>query len=51
MKKKILIVITNYYPGISVDLLNSAQNVLKNFSKIKIIQIPGVFEIFYSLIK
>ena len=45
MKKKILIVITNYYPDISIDLLNNAQNVLKNFAKIKIIQVPGVFEI------
>ena len=45
MKKKILIVIASYYPGISVDLLNNAQNVLKNFAKIKIIQVPGVFEI------
>ena len=45
MKKKILIVIASYYPGISVDLLNNAQNVLKNFSKIKILKVPGVFEI------
>ena len=45
MKKKILIVIASYYPDISLALLNKAQNVLKNFSKIKIIQVPGVFEI------
>ena len=45
MKKKILIVIASYYPAISVDLLNNAQNILKNFSKIKTIQVPGVFEI------
>ena len=35
MKKKILIVITNYYPDISIDLLNNAQNVLKNFALVK----------------
>ena len=45
MKKKILIVIASYYPAISVDLLNNAQNILKNFSKIKILKVPGVFEI------
>ena len=45
MKKKILIVIASYYPDISLALLNKAQNVLKNFSKIQIIQVPGVFEI------
>ena len=46
MKKKILIVIANYYKKISNDLLKSA---LKNFNKdkftIKIINVPGVFEI------
>ena len=45
MKKKILIVITTYYPDISVDLLNTTQNKLKNFAKIKVLQVPGVFEI------
>ena len=45
MKKKILIVITTYYPDISVDLLNTAQNKLKKFAKIKVLQVPGVFEI------
>ena len=45
MRKKILIVITTYYPDISVDLLNSAQSKLKNFAKIKVLQVPGVFEI------
>ena len=46
MKKKILIVIANYYKKISNDLLKSA---LKNLNKdkftIKIINVPGVFEI------
>tara|TARA_B100000886_G_scaffold269502_1_gene193540 strand:- start:6 stop:392 length:387 start_codon:yes stop_codon:yes gene_type:complete len=45
MKKKILIVIANYYADISLGLLNSAKKVLpKNFN-IKIIKVPGVFEI------
>ena len=45
MKKKILIVIANYYKDISFGLLKSAQNDLpKNFI-IKIIRVPGVFEI------
>ena len=45
MKKKILIVIANYYADISIGLLNSAKKVLpKNFN-IKIIKVPGVFEI------
>ena len=46
MKKKILIVIANYYKKISNDLLKSA---LKNFNEkqfsVKIISVPGVFEI------
>ena len=45
MKKKILIVIADYYKNISIGLLKSAQNHLpKNFS-VKIIKVPGVFEI------
>ena len=45
MKKKILIVIADYYKDISIGLLKSAQNYLpKNFS-VKIIKVPGVFEI------
>ncbi len=45
MKKKILIVIADYYKDISIGLIKSAQNYLpKNFS-VKIIKVPGVFEI------
>ncbi len=46
MKKKILIVVASYYKKISNDLLNSALKNLnkKNFS-IKIITVPGAFEI------
>ena len=42
--KKILIVIANYYEDISLSLLKSAKNNLKNFST-KVIKVPGVFEI------
>ena len=45
MKKKILIVIADYYKDISNGLLRNAQNSLpKNFT-LKIIKVPGVFEI------
>ncbi len=43
--KKILIVTANYYKDISLGLLNSTKkNLPKNFN-IRIIQVPGVFEI------
>jgi len=42
--KKILIVIADYYEDISSSLLKSAKKSLNNFS-IKIIKVPGVFEI------
>ena len=42
--KKILIVIADYYEDISLSLLKSAKNNLNNFS-IKVIKVPGVFEI------
>ena len=45
MKKKILIVIANYYADISLGLLNSAKKVLSKNFNIKIIKVPGVFEI------
>ena len=45
MKKKILIVCANYYKDISIALLKSAKNELKNFAKINVISVPGVFEI------
>ena len=45
MKKKILIVIANYYKDISSNLLGSAKKKLPRESKIKIIEVPGVFEI------
>ena len=45
MKKKFLIVIADYYNDISKDLLNSAKDVLPKSSLIKVISVPGVFEI------
>jgi len=45
MKKKLLIVIADYYKDISKGLLNSAKAVLPNSSLIKVISVPGVFEI------
>ena len=45
MKNKILIIQANYYKDISAGLLKSAKNELKNFAKINIISVPGVFEI------
>ena len=45
MKKKILIVIANYYQNISVGLLTSAKSLLPKNFRFKIIEVPGVFEI------
>ena len=45
MSKKILIVCANYYKGISDNLLSSALKTIPKNYKIKIINVPGVFEI------
>ena len=45
MNKKFLIVNANYYKEISSGLLKSATNLLPKNSKVKIINVPGVFEI------
>tara|TARA_B100000029_G_C16812224_1_gene680894 strand:+ start:30 stop:416 length:387 start_codon:yes stop_codon:yes gene_type:complete len=45
MKKKILIVIADYYKNISSGLINSAKKEIQNSFDIKIIRVPGVFEI------
>ena len=45
MKKNFLIVIANYYEDISMGLLNSALNIIPKSNKIRIIKVPGVFEI------
>lgn len=45
MKKKILIVIADYYKDISKGLLNSAKKEIKKSFTVKVIFVPGVFEI------
>jgi 6,7-dimethyl-8-ribityllumazine synthase len=45
MKKKYLIVIANYYKDISKGLLDSAKDLIPKSNSIKIINVPGVFEI------
>ena len=45
MNKNYLIVNANYYKDISSGLLKSATNLLPKNSKVKIINVPGVFEI------
>ena len=53
MKKNICIVVANYYPAVSKDLINGASKVLnrigvKTFKKIIV---PGVFEIPFTISK
>ena len=45
MKKRILIVVANYYEKIANSLLNSAKKKIKNKYSIKVISVPGAFEI------
>ena len=45
MKKKYLIVIADYYKDISKGLLSSALSLIPKSNIIKIISVPGVFEI------
>ena len=45
MKKKYLIVIADYYQDISEGLLDSAIKSIPKLNSIKIIRVPGVFEI------
>ena len=45
MKKKYLIVIADYYKDISKGLLTSALSLIPKSNIIKIISVPGVFEI------
>ena len=45
MKKKYLIVIADYYKDITKGLLNSALKSIPKFHSIKIVKVPGVFEI------
>ena len=43
--KKILIVKANYYNLISNKLAQQSINLLKNKTKVSVIEVPGVFEI------
>jgi 6,7-dimethyl-8-ribityllumazine synthase len=45
MKKKYLIVIADYYKNISNGLLKSSKDLIPKSSTVKIIYVPGVFEI------
>ena len=45
MKKKYLIVIADYYKDISKGLLDSTLKLIPKSSSVKIIRVPGVFEI------
>ena len=45
MKRKVLIIIADYYKEISLGLLNSAKKSLPKSFEIKTIKVPGVFEI------
>jgi len=51
MKKKVLLVIAEYYKDISSGLLRSAKKKISNLYKIKIIYVPGVFEIPVTIAK
>ena len=45
MKKKILIVVSDYYKNISKGLVDNAKKEIKNFFNYKTLYVPGVFEI------
>ena len=45
MKKKILIILANYYKDIADGLIKSAKNIIPKTNKVDIIKDPGVFEI------
>ena len=45
MKKKVLIVVSDYYKDISEALLKSTKKFLNRKTDLKIIKVPGVFEI------
>ena len=45
MNRKYLIVIANYYDDIAKGLLKSAKDLLSKSNSIKIINVPGIFEI------
>ena len=48
MKKKYLIVVADYYKNIADGLITSALKIIPKKNLIKIIKVPGVFEIFFN---
>ena len=51
MNKKYLIIIADYYKNISKGLIKSAKDILPKSASIKIIKVPGVFEIPVTICK
>lgn len=51
MKKKIIIVISDYYKDISKGMIEHALKSLKGLNIVKVIKVPGVFEIPVSIVK
>lgn len=51
MKKKIIIVISDYYKDISKGMIEYALKSLKGLNIVKVIKVPGVFEIPVSIVK
>ena len=45
MKKKNLIVVADYYKDISSGLINNSKKVIPNNYMVKLVKVPGVFEI------
>ena len=45
MKKKILIILANYYKDIADGLIKSTKNIIPKTNKVDTIKVPGVFEI------
>ena len=53
MTKKICIVVANYYPKISNNLIAGSKKILKSYPKInyKIFTVPGIFELPFVIAK
>ena len=53
MKKKICLVVANYYPKISSDLIEAASKILKShgIKSYKLFKVPGVFELPFVIAK
>ena len=53
MKKKICLVVADYYPKISHNLINGASKTLKlrGIKNYKIFKVPGVFELPFTIVK